>query len=152
MALRDVSWTTNTTARGAHCADGIQPVRLPLLQKRATVRASTRASSPISRSPLAGSISTLARTEVPEAREHLFQPGVNEDLAATPYGAASRSAARRAKYDGVFAMSTARARRRPVGDRSATQRRRHRQTGGCCCWPATITPQILDVACQSEFG
>jgi indolepyruvate ferredoxin oxidoreductase len=111
MALRDVSLDDKYTATaGRVVMTGIQAlVRLPLLQKARDRAAGLNTAGFISGyrgSPLGGFDQQLwAARKFLEPENILFQPGLNEDLAATAvWGSQQAGLHGDARYDGVFAM------------------------------------------------
>src|SRR4029079_2124474 len=84
-------------------------VRLPMLQRERDLAAGLNTAGYISGyrgSPLGGLDQTLWRAKQHLATHHIkFQPGVNEDLAATAiWGTQQLNLFPGAKYDGVFSM------------------------------------------------
>jgi len=96
--------------RGRVFLTGIQAlVRLPILQRQRDLAAGLNTAGFVSGyrgSPLGGLDQALARAKKYLDRNHIvFQPGVNEDLAATAiWGSQQVNLFPRAKYDGVFGM------------------------------------------------
>ena len=128
---------------------GIQAlVRLPMAQIRRDRAAGLKTAGFISGyrgSPLGGYDQQLFA-----ARKHLeqydikFQPGVNEDLAATAvWGSQQLNLSPGARYDGVLASGTARGRASTAAAMySGTPTRQgRRKTAGCYALPGMITGQ-----------
>jgi indolepyruvate ferredoxin oxidoreductase len=99
-----------TIERGRVFLTGIQAIaRLAMLQRERDRRAGLNTAGYISGyrgSPLGGVDQTLARAKAHLERHHVkFQPGLNEDLAATAiWGTQQVGMFPGARYDGVFAM------------------------------------------------
>jgi indolepyruvate ferredoxin oxidoreductase len=109
--LRQVSLEDKyTLERGRIYLTGTQAlIRLPMLQRARDVAAGLNTAGYVSGyrgSPLGGLDQGLARAKAHlDAHQIVFQPGVNEDLAATAiWGTQQLNLFRGAKYDGVFAM------------------------------------------------
>ncbi len=96
--------------RGRAFMSGTQAlVRLPMLQRDRDLRAGLNTAGFITGyrgSPLGGVDQTLWRAKKHLAAHHIvFQPGLNEDLAATSvWGSQQVNLSPKAKYDGVFSM------------------------------------------------
>ncbi len=110
-ALREVTLDDKfTLERGRAFMSGTQAlVRLPMLQRQRDLAAGLNTAGFISGyrgSPLGGVDQTLWKAKKHLAANHIvFQPGVNEDLAATSvWGSQQLNLFPGAKYDGVFAM------------------------------------------------
>src|SRR6478735_4917931 len=103
----DDKWTL---VRGKAFMTGTQAlVRLPMLQRERDLAAGLNTAGYISGyrgSPLGGFDQSLWRAKKHLETHHIkFQPGVNEDLAATAiWGTQQLNLFPDAKYDGVFAM------------------------------------------------
>src|ERR1043165_5046417 len=99
-----------TLERGRSFLAGPQAlIRLMLLQRERDVRAGLNTAGFVSGyrgSPLGGLDQALARAQKHLQSHHVrFQPGVNEDLAATAiWGTQQVTMFPKAKYDGVFGM------------------------------------------------
>jgi indolepyruvate ferredoxin oxidoreductase len=99
-----------TLLRGRAFVTGTQAlIRLPMLQRQRDVAAGLNTAGYVSGyrgSPLGGLDMAAARAESHlRANQIVFQPGVNEDLAATAcWGTQQTNLFPGAKYDGVFAM------------------------------------------------
>ena len=122
-------------------------VRLLMLQRQRDQRG--RASTPPASSPATAARRWAAstrrcgrRAKFLDARHIAFQPGLNEDLAATAvWGTQQVNLFPGAKYDGVFACGTARARASTAAATCSSTRTppARRSTAACWCWPATTT-------------
>ena len=111
MELRQVSLEDKYTApRGRIFLTGIQAlVRIPMMQRQRDLAAGLNTAGYISGyrgSPLGGYDQQLsAAKKLLEAHHVKFQPGVNEDLAATAlWGTQSAQLHGEGKYDGVFGI------------------------------------------------
>ena len=111
MALPEVALDDRyTIERGRTLMTGIQAlVRLPMLQRERDLRAGLDTAGFVSGyrgSPLGGLDQALWRAKDHLARHHVhFQPGLNEDLAATSvWGSQQVNLFGGARHDGVFAM------------------------------------------------
>ena len=109
--LRDVTIDDKySLERGRAFLTGIQAlVRLPMLQRQRDVAAGLNTAGFVSGyrgSPLGGLDLSLAKAKQFLDQHHIvFQPGINEDLAATAvWGSQQLSLFPGAKYDGVFGM------------------------------------------------
>src|SRR5512134_753552 len=109
--LRDVTLDDKYSLdRGRVFLTGIQAlVRLPILQRQRDLAAGLNTAGFVSGyrgSPLGGLDQALARAQKHLEQHHIrFQPGVNEDLAATAiWGTQQVTLFPKAKYDGVFGM------------------------------------------------
>ncbi len=158
MPLKDVTPADKYTVEsGLVYLTGTQAlVRLPMMQRRLDLARGLNTAGFISGyrgSPLAGLDNELWRAVEFLKRHHIqFQPGVNEDLAATAvWGSQQVNLYPGARYDGVFAMWygkgpgwTARAMS------SSTQMPQvHPAAAVCCCSPeTTMTPSSR--ACRTR--
>ena len=136
-----------THASGRAYMSGVQAlVRLPLMQRQRDVAAGLNTAGFISGyrgSPLGTyDFALIAAREHLAAHDVIFQPGVNEDLAATAlWGTQQIGLYDDATCDGVFGIWYGKG---PGVDRS-TDALKHANAAGtartaaCCCWPATIT-------------
>jgi indolepyruvate ferredoxin oxidoreductase len=121
-------------------------VRLLILQRQRDVLAGLNTGGFVSGyrgSPLGALDQSLWKAAKFLERAHIkFQPGLNEDLAATAlWGSQQVNLYAKAKYDGVFGCGTARA---PAWTAAATCSSTRitpgrRSTAEYWCWPATIT-------------
>ena len=109
--LRDVTLDDKySLERGRVFLTGIQAlVRLPMLQRQRDLAAGLNTAGFVSGyrgSPLGGLDQALFRAKKFLDQNHIvFQPGVNEDLAATAiWGSQQVNLFPRAKYDGVFGL------------------------------------------------
>src|SRR5512134_2780580 len=109
--LRDVTLDDKYSLdRGRVFLTGIQAlVRLPILQRQRDLAAGLNTAGFVSGyrgSPLGGLDQALARAQKHLEASHIkFQPGVNEDLAATAvWGTQQVTMFPKANYDGVFGM------------------------------------------------
>src|SRR5512145_2065557 len=109
--LRDVTLDDKYSLdRGRVFLTGIQAlVRLPILQRVRDAAAGLNTAGFVSGyrgSPLGGLDQALARARPHLEKHHVrFQPGVNEDLAATAiWGTQQVTMFPKARYDGVFGM------------------------------------------------
>ena len=109
--LRDVTLDDKySLERGRVFLTGIQAlVRLPMLQRQRDLAAGLNTAGFVSGyrgSPLGGLDQALCRAKKFLDQNHIvFQPGVNEDLAATAiWGSQQVNLFPRAKYDGVFGL------------------------------------------------
>ena len=110
-ALKDVTLDDKyTLERGRAFMSGTQAlVRLPMLQRQRDVAAGLNTAGFISGyrgSPLGGVDQSLWKAKKHLAANHIvFQPGLNEDLAATSvWGSQQVNMFPKAKYDGVFGL------------------------------------------------
>ena len=148
-ALRDVSLDDKYALEsGRVYLTGAQAlVRLPILQRQRDALAGLNTAGFVSGyrgSPLGALDQALWKAQKFLERAHIkFQPGLNEDLAATAVWGSQqvnlypRREIRRRLRDVVRQGSGRRPLRRRVQARQP--RRARRSTAACWCWPATIT-------------
>ncbi len=139
-----------TQESGRVFLSGVQALaRLPMLQRQRDQAAGLNTAGFISGyrgSPLGGLDQTLWKAKPHLTRHHiLFQPGVNEDLAATAvWGTQQVNLFPGARYDGVFAMWYGKG---PGVDRCGDVFKPRQLppapagTAACWWWPATTTPR-----------
>jgi indolepyruvate ferredoxin oxidoreductase len=134
-----------TVERGRVFLTGTQAlIRLLMLQRASDAAAGLNTAGFVSGyrgSPLGGLDLALARAQKHLERSHIrFQPGVNEDLAATAiWGTQQVTMFPKAKYDGVFGMWYGKG---PGVDRCGDVFKHANAAGTAACWcsPATTTP------------
>src|SRR5450830_708382 len=144
ISLND-KWTLE---RGRAFMTGTQAlVRLPMMQHERDVQAGLNTAGYIS--GYRGSPVTSIDMTAMKAKKHLdahnvhFQPGLNEDLAATAvWGTQQTNLFKDAKYDGVFAMWYGKG---PASTAAATSlntrtTRAPRNSAASSCWLATTMP------------
>ena len=150
--LADLTQSRYRSERGSAYLSGIQALaRLPLDQRRLDARAGLRTAGFISGyrgSPLGGLDRELSRCKRDlQAQQVVFQPGVNEDLAATAvWGSQQVGLFPGARHDGVFGMWYGKA---PGLDRSSDALR-HANAAGSSALGGVLLVVGDDHGCKSS--